>query len=138
MAHIMTFEIEARIKDYLKCSQKVLCRYLGVSPQAIIENSERPFKDIMSNKVGKRLDLLLYLVECAQKDQTLGSHNIHKILIHPSFLDKDGWKVDCVTAIQEEYDREVLFEVFQKSLQSLRSKLDRNPVDDGLYSRIHA
>lgn len=135
---IITAEIENRLEKYLQCSQKVLCRYLGVSPQALIENNEKPFKEIINNKVGKRLDLLLYLIECAEKDQTIDAKNIHRILIHPSFKDKHGWKVDCITAIHEEYDREVLFEVFLKSLEDLRSKFDRKPIENGLYMKIHA
>ena len=138
MQKIMTNQIELRIEQYLDCSQKVLCRYLGVSPQALIENCEKPINDILNNKVGKRLDLLLYLIECAQKDATIDSSNIHKILIHQAFKGKDGWKVDCITAIHEEYDKEVLFEVFQKSLEDLRSKFDKTPVTNGLYHAIHS
>lgn len=120
---IITADIENRLEKYLKCSQKVLCRYLGVSPQALIENHEKPFQEIIHNKVGKRLNLLHFVIECAEKDKTIDSNNIHRILIHPAFKDKHGWKVDCITAIHEEYDREVLFEVFLKSLEDLRSGL---------------
>lgn len=120
---IITADIENRLEKYLKCSQKVLCRYLGVSPQALIENHEKPFQAIQGHKVGRRLTLLNYVIDVAERDKTIDSSNIHRILIHPAFKDKHGWKVDCITAIHEEYDRDVLYEVFLKALEDLRSGL---------------
>jgi hypothetical protein len=134
----MTRQIEDQVQQYLGCSQKVLAKYLGVSPQALIQNREKSFSSIIDNPVGKRLDLLLYLLECAFQDQTIDSTNIHKILAHPAFKDKHGWKIDCLSAIHEEYDKFVLFEVFQKALEELRSKLDKLPKKNGLYNQIHS
>lgn len=139
MKKIMTREVVDTVSNYLGgCPDKVISRYIGVSAVWLSKNIEKPFSEILENKVGKRLDALLYLLECARKDETIDASNIHRLLTLPAFVDKDGWKVDVVSAIHAEYDKGMLIEIFQRALESLRKPLDKVPVADGLYNAIHA
>lgn len=137
MKTIYTRDVADNLTTFLECPQKVLCRYLGVTPVALSQNIERPFKEILENKVGKRLDNLLFLVDCIKKDSTLDASIIHRVLVMPSHQGKDGWKIDVVSAIHEDYDKEMLVEIFFHALATLRGQFDKKPVRDGLYESIH-
>jgi hypothetical protein len=139
MKNIITRDVVARVGLYLgECSQKVICRYLGITTVALSQNIERPFSEILENKVGKRLDSLLFLLECIKKDETLDSGTVHRLLTLPAFPDKEGWKIDVVSAIHEDYEKAMLVEIFQRAVDMLRRPVDKVPVTDGLYSSIHA
>lgn len=128
-----------RIQSYLgDCSQKVICRYLDVTPVALSQNIERPFNEILKNKVGSRLSSLLFLLECAKKDETLEASTLHRLLTLPAFPAKDGWELDVVSALHEDYPQEMLVEVFQRATDALRKPFDLKPLRDGLYNEIHA
>ncbi len=128
-----------RVQSYLgDCSQKVICRYLGVTPVALSQNIERPFNEILDNKVGSRLNALLFLLECAKKDETLEAPILHRLLTLPAFPTKEGWDLDVVSALHEDYPHKVLVEVFQRAVDVLRKPVDQTPVRDGLYNEIHA
>lgn len=128
-----------RVQGYLgNCSQKVICRYLGVTPVALSQNIERPFSEILDNKVGSRLNALLYLLECVKKDETLEAPTLHRLLTLPAFPTKDGWDLDVVSALHEGYPPKLLVEVFQRAVDALRKPVDSTPVRDGLYNAIHA
>jgi len=134
-----TRDVVDRISEYLgDCSQKVICRYIGVTPVALAQNIERDFTSILDNKVGRRLDALLFLLECAKKDETLESSTLHRLITLPAFTRKDGWKIDVATAIHEDNSKEMLVEVFQKAVEQLRKPVDKKPVANGLYQAIHA
>jgi hypothetical protein len=137
MENILTREVVANLTDFLKCPQKILCRYLGISPVALSQNIEKPFKSILNNKVGKRLDTFLFLVDCIKKDSTLDAAIIHRVLTVPSYEMKDGWKIDAITALHDECDKEMLVEIFNSSLLTLRERFDKKPVRDGMYESIH-
>jgi len=139
MGRPLTKDVIARIQNYLgDCSQKVICRYIGVTPVALSQNIEKEFPAILDNKVGRRLDALLYLLECAKKDGTLESGVLHRLLTLPAFEDREGWKIDVITAIRQDDRKEMLVEIFQRAVQLLRKPVDKNPVSDGLYQAIHA
>ena len=134
-----TRDVVERINQYLGgTSQKVLCRYIGVTPVALAQNIEKDFASILDNKVGRRLDALLFLLECAKKDETLEAGTLHRLITMPAFLRKDGWKIDVATAIHEDDPKEMLVEIFQKAVDQLRKPMDKQPVADGLYQIIHA
>lgn len=137
MKTILTRDVVDNLAAFLDCPQKVLCRYLGITPVALSQNIERPFKDILENKVGKRLDNFLFLVDCIKKDSTLDSAVIHNVLALPSYVGKDGWKIDVISAMHEEYEKEMLVEIFFQALATLRERFDKKPVRDGLYEAIH-
>lgn len=135
----LTKDVVERIQSYLgNCSQKVICRYIGVTTVALSQNIEKEFSAILDNKVGRRLDVLLYVLECAKKDATLESGILHRLLTLPAFEDREGWKIDVVTAIHQDDRKEMLVEIFQRAVQQLRKPVDKNPVSDGLYKAIHA
>ncbi len=137
MNQLLTRVVVERIQNYLgDCSQKVVCRYLGVTPVALSQNIERPFSEIYDNKVGLRLKALLYILECSKKDETLEVATIHRILTLPAFKGKDGWMLDVVSAIHDEYPSEMLVEVFNHALTKLRKPIDQVPVSNGLYNEI--
>jgi hypothetical protein len=139
MKKAMTRDVVDRISQYLgDCSQKVICRYIGVTPVALAQNIERDFASILDNKVGRRLDALLFLLECAKKDETLEPSMLHRLITLPAFTGKDGWKVDVATAIHEDDSKEMLVEVFQKAVEQLRKPVDKKPVANGLYQSIHS
>jgi hypothetical protein len=138
MKNVSTREVVDRIRFLLgDSSHKFVARYIGVSTVALSQNIERPFKEILDNKVGKRLDSLLYLLECVQSDESLDTPIIHRLLTLPAFKAKDGWKVDVITAIHEEYDQPMLVEIFQKAIEVLRKPVEKIPVKNSLYSKIH-
>jgi len=138
MKTVLTREVVDRISLLLgDSSHKVIARYIGVSAVALSQNIERPFKEILHNKVGKRLDSLLFLLECVKNDESLDTPIIHRLLTLPAFKDKDGWKVDVITAIHEEYEKPKLIEIFQKAIEVLRKPVEKNPAKDSLYSEIH-
>jgi hypothetical protein len=138
MKNVLTREVVDRIRLLLgDSSHKIIARYIGVSTVALSQNIERPFKEILDNKVGKRLDSLLFLLECVRNDESLDIPIIHRLLTLPAFKDKDGWKVDVVSAIHEEYDKSMLIEVFQKAIEVLRKPVEKTPVKNSLYSEIH-
>lgn len=139
MKTIMTRAVVERIQAYLgDCSQKVLCRYLGITTVALSQNIETKFEEIIDNKVGRRLDSLLYLLECVKKDETLDAATLHRLVTLPSYPDKSGWKVDVASAIHEDYDKEKLVEIFLSAIAKVRRPVDKNPVSNGLYKTIHA
>jgi hypothetical protein len=139
MNTVTTRNVVEKICQYLgDCSQRVLCRYLGVTTVALSQNIERQFSEIIDNRVGKRLDALLYLLECVKKDETLEPSTLHRLITLPSYPDKSGWKIDVASAIHEEYAKEVIVEVFLRALEQLRRPVDKNPVERGLYQAIHA
>lgn len=137
MKTIYTRDVAENLTTFLDCPQKVLCRYLGITPVALSQNIERPFQEIVDNKVGKRLDNFLFLIDCIKKDSTLDTAVIHRVLVLPSYVGKDGWKIDAVSAIHEEVDKEILVEIFFQALATLREQFDKKPVRDGLYETIH-
>lgn len=133
-----TRDVVEKIQCYLgNCTQKVICRYLGVSNVALSQNIEREFATILDNKVGKRLDALLYVLECAKKDQSLEAGMLHRLLTLPAQKDRDGWKIDVISAIHQDDQKEMLVEIFQSALHQLRKTFDKAPVSGGLYSAIH-
>lgn len=139
MGKVTTRKVVEQIQEYLgDCSQKVICRYLDVTPVALSQNIERNFSEIINNKVGERLDSLLYVLECAKKDATLEAPILHRLLTIPAFPDKEGWKVDVITGIHQNYPKEILVEVFLKAVDILRKPVDKKPVKDGLFNTIHA
>lgn len=134
----MTRTVVERIQAYLgDCSQKVLCRYLGITAVALSQNIETTFEEIIDNKVGRRLDSFLYLLECVKKDETLDPATLHRLVTLPSYPDKSGWKVDVVSAIHEDYDKEKLVEIFLAAIAKVRKPVDKTPVSNGLYKTIH-
>ena len=136
---ILTRQVIERIQSYLgDCSQKVIARYIGVTPVALSQNIEKPFALIIENKVGARLDSLLFLLECIQPDETLDASTLHRLLTLPAFKDRSGWKLDVVSAIHEDYEKTMLFEIFQRAVEALRKPVKQTPIKDGLYSAIHA
>lgn len=139
MKKASTRDVVERISHYLgDCSQKVICRYIGVTQVALAQNIEKDFSLILDNKVGRRLDALLFLLECAKKDETLEPSILHRLITLPALTRNDGWQVDVATAIQEDDSKEVLVEIFQKAVEHLRKPLDKKPVEDGLYQAIHS
>lgn len=139
MKSLTTRVVVERVQSYLgDCSQKVICRYLGVTPVALSQNIERPFNEILDNKVGSRLNALLFLLECVKKDETLEAPILHRLLTLPAFPAKDGWDLDVVSALHEDYPPKVLVEVFQRAVDALRKPVEPTPVRDGLYNEIHA
>lgn len=138
MKNVLTRDVVDRISLLLgDSSHKVIARYIGVSAVALSQNIERPFKEILENKVGKRLDCLLFLLECIKSDETLDAPIIHRLLTLPAFKTNDGWKIDAISAIHEDYDKFILIEVFHKALGVLRKPVDKVPVKNSLYSEIH-
>ncbi len=137
MKSILTRDVVANLKDFLKCPQKVLCDYLGISQVALSQNIERPFKLILENKVGKRLNTFLFLIDCIKKDSTLDAATIHRVLALPSYEMKDGWKIDAITALHDDCNEEILVEIFNMSLMVLRARFDKKPIYDGMYKTIH-
>ena len=138
MKTVITRDVVNTICQYLgDCSQKVVCRYLGVTPVALSQNIERNFAEILDNRVGKRLDTLLYLLECVKKDETLEPGMLHRLITLPAYKGKDSWKIDVATAIHEEYDKDMVIEVFLHALKQLRRPVDKRPVERGLYQDIH-
>lgn len=136
---ILTRHVIEKIQSYLgNCSQKVIARYIGVTPVALSQNIEKPFASIIENRVGARLNSLLFLLECIQPDETLDASTLHRLLTLPAFKDKSGWKLDVVSAIHEDYEKTMLFEIFQRAVEALRKPLKQMPIKDGLYSAIHA
>lgn len=139
MSKYSTRVVVERIQRYLgDCSQKVVCRYLGVTAVALSQNIERPFNEIWDNKVGLRLKALLYLLECVKKDETLEVATLHRLLTLPAYKSKEGWMVDVVSAIHEDYPPEMLVEIFNKALHKLRRPVDQVPMSDGLFNEIQA
>ncbi|MEK6625227.1 MAG: hypothetical protein AABY86_09680 [Bdellovibrionota bacterium] len=138
MKKITTRDVVNKVCHYLgDCSQKVVCRYLGVTPVALSQNIERNFYEILDNRVGKRLDALLYLLECVKKDETLEPAMLHRLITLPAYKGKDSWKIDVATAIHEEHEKDMIIEVFLCALQQLRRPVDKKPVARGLYQDIH-
>lgn len=139
MESVTTRDVVDQIQKYLGgCSQKVICRYIGVTTVALSQNIETDFKSILENKVGRRLDALLYLLECIKTDETLEPSMIHRLLTLPAFKGKDGWKIDVVTALHEDDSKKMLVEIFQVAVKQLRKPLEVKPVANGLYHAIHA
>ena len=139
MGRVTTRNVVEKIQEYLgQCSQKVICRYLDVTPVALSQNIERDFPEIMDNKVGHRIGSLLYVLECAKKDATLEAPILHRLLTLPAFKNKEGWKIDVVTGIHQEYPKEILVEIFLKAVGALRKPVDNRPVKGGLFNTIHA
>jgi hypothetical protein len=139
MKVLTTRVVVERIQSYLgDCSQKVICRYLGVTTVALSQNIERPFAEILENKVGSRLNALLFLLECVKKDETLDAPILHRLLTLPAYASKDGWEIDAVSAIHEDCPPEMLVEIFLRAIETLRKPVDQTPVRNGLYNEIHA
>ena len=139
MKGILTRDVVDRISLLLGgSSHKVIARYIGVTTVALSQNIERPFSEILDNKVGKRLDSLLYLLECVKKDESLDVSIIHRLLTLPAYKGKDGWKLDVVSAIHEEADKEMLVEMFLAAVSAIRKPVDKAPVRGSLYDEIHA
>ena len=139
MKTISTKAVVGRISHLLgDSSQKVICRYIGVTPVALSQNIERTFTDILANKVGSRLDSLLHLLECVKKDETLDAGTIHRLLTLPAYKGKDDWKIDVISAIQEDADKTMLHEIFMHALKVLRKPVEKEPAKDSLYSEIHS
>ncbi len=139
MKSLTTRVVVEKIQSYLgDCSQKVICRYLGVTTVALSQNIERPFAEILENKVGSRLNALLFLLECVKKDETLDAPILHRLLTLPAFVSKDEWEMDVVSAIHEDYPPEMLVEIFLCAVRELRRPVDQTPLRNGLYNEIHA
>lgn len=139
MKQAVTRDVVECIRRYLGgCSQKAVSRYIGVTDVALAQNIEKDFASILDNKVGRRLDALLYLLECAKKDETLEPSMLNRLLTLPAFKRNDGWLIDVVTAIQEDDQKEMLVEIFQKAVDQLRKPVDKKPVTNGLYEAIHS
>jgi hypothetical protein len=134
-----TRSVVNRISNLLgDCSQKVICRYIGVTPVALSQNIDRPFSEILNNKVGSRLDSLLYLLECSEIDKSLDVSIIHRLLTLPAYKEKDGWKIDVVSAIHQDADKKVLHEIFNHAVSILRKPVGSTPAKGSLYAEIHA
>ena len=139
MQNLTTRVVVEHIQGYLGgCSQKVICRYLGVTTVALSQNIEKPFTEILENKVGSRLDSLLFLLECVKHDQTIDASLLHRLLTLPAYKGKDGWEIDVVSAIHEDYPPKKLVEIFQRAVEVLRKPFEQTPVQYGLYREIHA
>jgi hypothetical protein len=139
MSNLSTRVVVDRISQLLgDSSQKVIARYIGVSTVALSQNIERPFSEIIDNKVGKRLDSLLYVLECARNDETLDAPVIHRLLTLPAYKGPDGWKLDVISAIHEDADKAMLVEMFSSAIAVLRKPVDKSPAKGSLYAEIHA
>lgn len=139
MRNVTTREVVDRISQLLgDSSQKVIARYIGVTTVALSQNIERPFAEIIENKVGSRLDSLLFLLECVKNDESLDVAIIHRLLTLPAFKGRDGWKLDVISAIHEDADKLMLIEIFQHAVNVIRKPVDKVPVSGSLYSEIHA
>lgn len=139
MKDIFTRSVVNRISNLLgDCSQKVICRYIGVTTVALSQNIDRPFSEILNNKVGSRLDSLLYLLECTKKDESLDVSITHRLLTLPAYKEKDGWKIDVVSAIHQDADKTYLLEIFNCAVSILRKPVDSAPAKGSLYAEIHA
>ena len=138
MKNVTTREVVDRISQLLGgSSQKLIARYIGVTTVALSQNIERPFAEIIDNKVGSRLDSLLFLLECVKNDESLDVAIIHRLLTLPAFKGRDGWKLDVISAIHEDADKLMLIEIFQHAVNSIRKPVDKVPVSGSLYSEIH-
>lgn len=138
MKDISTRAVVDRISHLLgDCSQKVVAHYIGVTTVALSQNIERPFAEILDNKVGSRLDSLLYVLECVTNDASLETGVIHRLLTLPAYKDKDGWKTDVISAIHEGADKNLLLEMFKHAVNTLRKPVDKLPSKGSLYSEIH-
>lgn len=138
MKNVTTREVVDRISQLLGgSSQKLIARYIGVTTVALSQNIERPFAEIIDNKVGSRLDSLLFLLECVKNDESLDVAIIHRLLTLPAYKGEDGWKLDVVSAIHEDADKHILIEIFQHAVNAIRKPIDKIPVNGSLYSEIH-
>ena len=137
-AEVLTKDVVSAIQGYLgDCSQKVVCRYLGVTTVAMSQNILTSFSDILDNKVGRRLDVLLYVLESAKNDATLESSALHRLLTLPSLTDESGWEIDVVSAIHNDASKEMALKIFNESIRMTRKPVDNGPVVTGLYNLVH-
>jgi len=62
---------------------------------------------------------------------------VHRALSLPA-LEKDGWKIDAISALHEDCSKELLVEIFKKALDIMRERFDRSPIQHGMYESIHS
>ncbi len=124
--------------DSLKCKKKMVASLLGVTPTTLSMNIEKPFSEVKTNKLGKRLLSLLYVVEALSKDQTLSPEVILHVLTIPRYKMADETMLDVVSAIHlGSIQNEFLIEIAEAAIKSLREKYqkDKTPSKKGLYSQ---
>lgn len=137
--NILTKIIIDKLMDILKTKKKVLSSLLGVTPTTLSMSVDRPFSEIKTKKLGKRLSSLLYVVETLSKDSTLSPEAMLHILTIPKYSMSDGTYLDVVSAIHlGTIQNEFLIVIADVALESLREKYkkDKKPSEKGLYSQV--
>ena len=84
-SNLLTKDIVERIRSLLDIKDKTLASLLGVAAPTLSTNMNKSFGDIRTNKLGKRLLGLLYVVESLSKDKTLSPKVMLHILTKPRY-----------------------------------------------------
>lgn len=127
MKKTLTKDVIAKIQNYLGgCSQKVICRYLGVSTQTLSQNIEKDFSKIADSEIGKRLDTFLHLLEFTKSDAALSPGVLHRLLTLPAY-EYQGWKIDVVSAIHSGVGKEKALKIFKQAVDVLQRPIDKQP-----------
>jgi predicted XRE-type DNA-binding protein len=122
----------------LDCTQKTICSLIGITQTSLSTSIEKNWQEVATNKVGKGLSRLLYVVETLKRDESLTPALIYKILITPCYALEDGTFLDVVGAIQSDDRNEFLVDVADAALKMLRSKYEKKkaPIENGLYKIV--
>jgi hypothetical protein len=126
-----THDILERIKaDLGGCSNKVICRYLGVKQANLIDHLEEDFDSTASSVVGQRLRALAFVLKIAKQCGVTGPGALHRTLNLPALEIKDGWKIGVIEGIQNDASSENLIKILKNALTVSCDKTSTSSEDD--------
>jgi hypothetical protein len=133
---IQTEKIADEITKLLDIKGKNLASLLGVTATTLSSNLKKPFSEVRSNRFGKRMLALLYVVEALSKDKTLTPKVMLHVLTTPRYKMGDGTYLDVISGIHlGNIQNEFLVTIADAVIENMREKYkkDKAPARESIY-----